>query len=179
MVKKDKWVTYPDVAREAEKLILSGVPEDKINGSMIWNSLQYGSRHSAYKFLEEWRDQRGRKKTLPPFALTDDMRDRLISMISTILGEALLGERQSMASEVDAKDFKIAILNDSSSSLMETLAVTEQERDKALRQLEEVSIAHKDQVATIAKLEAALEALKAEYDRLFDRQNPVEDENQS
>lgn len=37
MVKKDKWLTYPDVARTAEKLILNGIPEEKINGSMVWD----------------------------------------------------------------------------------------------------------------------------------------------
>lgn len=172
MVKKDKWITYPDVARAAERLILGGVPEEKINGSMIWDDLKYGSRHSAYKFLSEWRAQRKAAPKLAPFAMSDEMRERFVTTVAGLMGDALQAERQALAARAEMKDVKIAILEGEIASLMDSLSVTEQERDQATGQIEEMTSTNKELVTSLAAKEAAMEALAKEYDRLFERVHP-------
>lgn len=176
MVKKDKWLTYPDVARTAEKLILNGIPEEKINGSMVWDELGYGSRHSAYRFLADWRAQRKVKSKLTPFAMSDEMRDRFVTTVADLMGDALQAERQALAKMAEASDVRIATQDDEIAALMTSLEITEQERDQAVVQVDEMAATNKDLVTALAASEASVEALRKEYDRLFDRVHASKEE---
>lgn len=169
MVKKDKWITYQDAARAIERLIQKGVQEEKINGSMVWDELGYGSRHSAYKFLAEWRVQRRRTPKVLPFSMTEEMREQIVRIVGEMMGDALQAERQALAAVANTKDVKITIQSDEIESLMDSLAATEKERDETIARLDEVTAANTEMVTTLATKEAAIEALREEYDRLFNR----------
>lgn len=170
MTRKDKWMTEERVAAECEKELAEGTPFHAINANMIIDQLNTKARATVYKYVEVWRAKRSERAVLPPFSLPADAGQKLVAVLTGMLGEIVLDDRQAAADLVAAADKRSGAAEEAMRGLLATLEATEAERDDAPQHLDMVekkaieaaiaADAHQE-VARLAKAER--DAILAEY----------------